>query len=74
MESGSQLISGRNSYLTVSNTQSHSGTAEKESQGKSHTHDDSPDFNRNEEIVSVTDDLTVSKSDITTDFDIGSKS
>lgn len=36
-------------------------------------HEDSPDFNRREDLVSVTDDLTVSHTDLT-DYDAGGKS
>lgn len=36
-------------------------------------HDDSPDFNRQNEVISVTDELTVSKSDLT-DYPGGGKS
>lgn len=43
----------------MSNSHSQFGTEEKYSR-----HEDSPDFNRPQDLVSVTDELTVSKSDL----------
>lgn len=78
VESSSNLPSARqldsNSNLTISNSQSQLGTDEKNFQVRDHG--DSPDFNRAQELVSVTDELTVSHTDFdgVTDYYGGGKS
>ena len=68
--------------MTISQSYSQMGTVEKDNQeggyngaaqGFGGSHEDSPDFNRKDEMVFANDDLTVSKSDITTEFEIGAK-
>jgi len=63
-------MSARHSNLTISNSMP---SIEDTSEKKLQPHEDSPDFNRREDLISVTDELTVSHSNVT-DYVAGGKS